>query len=58
MTLVGKTVFYDNFVSFGCVIPNLSCQLGRVFPNIHVTLDHFPVTLVILDSVTKDHVFY
>ena len=36
---------YDNFVSFwACHFKHLS-QLGGVIPNIHVTLDHFPVTL-------------
>ena len=56
-----KLSFMIILCHFGCVIPNISHQLRRVIPNIHVTLDHFPVNwtfLVILDSVTKDHVFY
>ena len=40
-----KTIFYDNFVSFWmCHSKNLY-QFGRVIPNIHITLDHFPITL-------------
>ena len=67
-TLVEKLSFMTILCHFGCVIPNTSHQFGRVIPNIHVTLYHFPVTLdlflshwtflVILDNVTKDHVFY
>ena len=30
---------------FGRIIPNTSHQLGRVIPNIHVTLHHFPIAL-------------
>ena len=50
-----KTAFHDNFVSFRTHHSKHFRQLGRIISNIHVTLDHF---LVILDSVTKDHVFY
>ena len=34
-----KTIFYDNFVSFWTRHSKHSCQLGRVIPSIHVTLD-------------------
>ena len=40
-----KTIFYDNFVSFWSSHSKHSHQLGRIIPNIHVTLDHFRVTL-------------
>ena len=40
-----KTIFYDNFVSFWMHHSKHSRQLGGVIPNIHVTLDHFPITL-------------
>ena len=40
-----KTVFYDNFVSFWTRHSKHSCQLGCLIPNIHITLDHFPMTL-------------
>ena len=36
-----KTVFYDNFVSFWTSHSKHLHQLGRVIPNIHVTLDIF-----------------
>ena len=60
-SLVENLSFMTILYHFGRIIPNTSHQLGRVIPNIHVALDHFPVTwtfFVILDSVTKDHVFY
>ena len=40
-----KIIFYDNFVSFWTCHSKHLCQHGHVIPNIHVTLDHFPVTL-------------
>ena len=44
-----KAVFYDNFVSFWMR------QLGCVIPNIHITLDHFPVTLDISNHFGQCH---
>ena len=38
------TIFYDNFVSFWTRQSKHFGQLGRVIPNIHVTLDHICVT--------------
>ena len=40
-----KIIFYDNFVSFWTRHSKHSRQLGRIIPNIHITLDHFPFTL-------------
>ena len=40
-----KTIVYDNFVSFLTCHSKHSRQLGCIIPNMHVTLDHFPVTL-------------
>ena len=31
------------------------CHFGRVFPNIHITLDHFPVTLDIFSHFGQCH---
>ena len=53
-SLVEKLSFMIILCHFGHIIPNTSCQLERVIPNIHVTLTFF----VILDSVTNDHIFY
>ena len=40
-----KSAFMTILCHFECVIPNTSCQLGRVILNIHVTLNRFSITL-------------
>ena len=50
-----KTVFYDNFVSFWMRQSKHLRQLGLVIPKIHVTLDHFPVTLDISCNFGQCH---
>ena len=55
-SLVEKLSFMTILCHFGCVIPNTSHQLGHIIPKT-IFLLHWTF-LVILDSVTKDHVFY
>ena len=60
-TLLEKLSFMTILCHFGRVIPNTLRQLGRVIPNIHVKLDHFPIKLDIsshFGQCPKDHVFY
>ena len=55
ITLVEKLSFMTILCHFGSVVPNTLYQLGRIILNIHVTLDHFLVTLDISDHFRQCH---
>ena len=50
-----KTIFYDNFVLFWTCQSKHSCQFGCIIPNIHIVLDHFPITLDIFCHFGQYH---
>ena len=55
LSLVEKLSFMTILCHFECVIPNTLRQLGCVIANIHVTLDHFLVTLDISSHFGQCH---
>ena len=55
LSLIEKLSFMTILCHFGRISPNTLPQLGCIIPNIHVTLDHFPVILDIFCHFGQCH---